>query len=107
MDSTLLEGRVPLGILVNNKNDTLLTYFYLKSFFKTGAPLDNCTIYILDPMGEPVERGKSGEIFISGAHVADGYIQGKVIIASSNNNSFVPNNIQKKKGFETIITLII
>lgn len=106
VDSTLLEGRVPLGILFNNKNDKLLTYFYLKSFFKTGAPLDNCTIYILDSMGEPVERGKSGEIFISGAHVADGYIKGKDI-TSSTKNSFVPNTIQKKKGFETIITLVI
>jgi len=56
--------------------------------------LDNCAVYVLNSMGEPVERGQIGEVFISGAHVADGYIKGKEVM---NNNSFVTNTIEENK----------
>lgn len=60
-----------------------------------GSALDNCAIYILNPMGEPVESGQIGEVFVSGAHVADGYINGTKPV---NTTSFIANNAEKRKG---------
>lgn len=59
-----------------------------------GSALDNCAIYILNSFGELVERGQIGEVFISGAHVADGYING----LKANNTSFMPNTVDNSKG---------
>src|SRR6185436_11911578 len=39
-----------------------------------GKPIANTRIYILDGHGEPVPAGVSGEIFIGGSGVANGYL---------------------------------
>ncbi|MCY1059147.1 non-ribosomal peptide synthetase/type I polyketide synthase [Nannocystis sp. SCPEA4] len=38
-----------------------------------GAPLPNCTIYLLDRHGEPVPPGSPGELHIGGVQVSRGY----------------------------------
>lgn len=57
--------------------------------------MDNCAIYILNPFGEPVESGQIGEVFVSGAHVADGYINGTKTV---NTTSFIANSTEERKG---------
>ena len=60
---------------------------------QTGMALDSCDVYVLNASGEPVERGQIGQVFVAGAHIADGYVNGKEMAAN-----FVINAIQKKKG---------
>lgn len=60
----------------------------------TGSALDNCAIYILNSQGELVERGQIGEVFVSGAHVAGGYING----TKTSSVSFMSNSVEKRKG---------
>jgi non-ribosomal peptide synthetase component F len=50
-------------------------------------------VYVLNATGEPVERGQIGQVFVSGAHIADGYVNGKEMTAN-----FLVNAIQKTKG---------
>ena len=52
-------------------------------------------MYVVNSLGEPVEWDEIGEVFIAGAHVASGYINGKEMV----NNSFVANTVQvDRKG---------
>uniref|UniRef100_A0A0P5KZY5 Ss-alanyl conjugating enzyme n=2 Tax=Daphnia magna TaxID=35525 RepID=A0A0P5KZY5_9CRUS len=74
VDSLTIDNRIPLG-----------------------SALDNCAIYILNPFGEPVESGQIGEVFVSGAHVADGYINGTKTV---NTTSFIANSTEERKGYE-------
>ncbi|XP_046647830.1 tyrocidine synthase 3-like isoform X2 [Daphnia pulicaria] len=64
-----------------------------------GSALDNCAIYILSPLGEVVDLGQIGEVFVSGAHVAEGYINGT---KTGNTASFVANAADERKGHETM-----
>src|SRR5262249_27255775 len=39
-----------------------------------GRPIDNTTVYVLDPQGEPVPPGVLGELVIGGTGVSHGYL---------------------------------
>lgn len=56
--------------------------------------MDNCAIYILNSSGELVERGQIGEVFVSGAHIADGYIN----VSKGSGTSFIANTAGGRKG---------
>lgn len=42
-----------------------------------GIPLYNTVIYLLDSDYRPVKLGETGEMFVSGANLADGYVNGR------------------------------
>lgn len=42
-----------------------------------GYPIFNTTIYILDAEKKPVKAGETGELFVSGANLAHGYVNGR------------------------------
>ncbi|KAF5303146.1 hypothetical protein FQR65_LT08309 [Abscondita terminalis] len=42
-----------------------------------GLPVDNTIIYILDSQLRPVQKGEVGELFVAGANVPDGYVNGR------------------------------
>lgn len=62
-----------------------VTYFIceskaqMKSFDKVpiGFPVDNTAIYILDNDLSPVKAGDTGEMFVSGSNLANGYVNGR------------------------------
>lgn len=39
-----------------------------------GRPLANLTTYVLDPYGNPVPQGVTGELYLGGSSLADGYL---------------------------------
>lgn len=50
-----------------------------------GSPISNTMICILDAEGCPVKKGEIGELFVSGANLAHGYVNGR------ENESFIEN----------------
>ncbi|KAK4875342.1 hypothetical protein RN001_011764 [Aquatica leii] len=42
-----------------------------------GLPIDNTIIYLLDSEFRPVRAGEVGELFVAGANLADGYVNGR------------------------------
>lgn len=42
-----------------------------------GRPIFNTTIYILDADRKPIEVGETGELYVSGANLAVGYVNGR------------------------------
>ncbi|KAK5644614.1 hypothetical protein RI129_005914 [Pyrocoelia pectoralis] len=42
-----------------------------------GVPIDNTIVYILDPDYRPVKVGEVGELFVAGANLASGYVNGR------------------------------
>jgi len=59
-----------------------------------GRPMLNRTIYILDPYGNMVPSGVSGEIHIGGDYLACGYLNRPELTAAK----FVPDPFNKKPG---------
>jgi acyl-CoA synthetase (AMP-forming)/AMP-acid ligase II len=45
--------------------------------FVLGIPVDNTIIYLLDSELRPVKAGDIGELFVSGANLASGYVNGR------------------------------
>ncbi|GBP61022.1 Tyrocidine synthase 3 [Eumeta japonica] len=62
-----------------------VTYYVLESFdqlslFPTipiGSPLQNCAVYILDEEMNVVREGETGEIWVGGMNLANGYVGGQ------------------------------
>jgi len=59
-----------------------------------GGPINNTTIHILDPDGEPAPIGVAGEIFIGGLGVAKGYHRRAALTAER----FVPDRFSDRAG---------
>ncbi len=73
------------------------TIYQVKQVNRTipiGRPIANTEIYILDPSGQPVPIGISGELHIGGASVARGYLHRPEL----NAEKFIPNPFSTKLG---------
>jgi amino acid adenylation domain-containing protein len=66
----------------------------LASVPNLGGPLAGTRLYVLDPQGEPVADGETGELHIAGAGLANGYHGRPGLTASS----FVPDPFSTQPG---------
>jgi len=79
-----LDGKAAPKRLVNvygpTENSVLSTFFHVKSpdMFTSnvpvGIPISNSTVHILDAFQRPVPIGITGELYVGGPGVADGYL---------------------------------
>jgi fengycin family lipopeptide synthetase B len=69
-----------------------------RSFVPIGRPAANVQIYILDQFLNPVSENVTGDLYISGDGLADGYLNREAL----NSEMFIPNPfIQGKKMYKT------
>ncbi|VVC31519.1 AMP-binding, conserved site,AMP-dependent synthetase/ligase,Phosphopantetheine binding ACP domain [Cinara cedri] len=62
-----------------------VSYFAIKSFddlrfgdkIPIGVPVDNTALYLLDDKGQTVPPGSLGELYVAGANLASGYVNGR------------------------------
>ncbi|KAB8321062.1 non-ribosomal peptide synthetase [Tolypothrix campylonemoides VB511288] len=59
-----------------------------------GSPIPDLSLYILDQNRQPVPIGVSGEIYVGGAGVTQGYLNRPELT----NERFIPNHFSKKPG---------
>ncbi len=71
-----------------NADDELLTLPPI------GKPIDNCRLYILDNSEEPVPIGITGELYIGGVPVANGYLNQPELTAKK----FITDKFSKQVG---------
>ena len=58
-----------------------------------GKPLSNSRVYILDAQREPVPEGTEGDLYVSGALIAKGYLENTSSTATSQDEpAFTPNS---------------
>ncbi len=63
-----------------------------------GRPMPNVRIYLMDRLGRPVPRGMCGEIYIGGAGVAEGYLNGRDDSGHFSEDPFVPGKKLYRTG---------
>ena len=59
-----------------------------------GQPLDNCTVFVVDPRLQPVPQLWHGELLLGGCHLADGYHRRPALTAER----FVPDPFGEAPG---------
>lgn len=59
-----------------------------------GKPIDNTQLYILGDLGQPVPKGVTGELFIGGVQVAQGYLN----LPDLTNEKFLQDPFTSKEG---------
>ena len=57
-----------------------------------GKPLGNTRVYILDALREPVPEGTEGDLYVSGALIASGYLENATIANSQDEAAFTANS---------------
>ena len=61
-----------------------------------GKPIYNCNVYILDEDLKPMPKGESGEIYLSGLNIVDGYVDKQRM------TRFKENTVLPMSGHETM-----
>lgn len=57
-----------------------------------GEPVDNTTVYLLNPELKPVANGEVGELYVSGLNLAAGYVNGR------DPERFITNSLSSEPG---------
>lgn len=110
VEKVQLKNKVPLGSsnllskFIYKFFGNLTTFIYFYKYHTLGYVIDNCAVYILNSLGKLAELGEVGEVFISGAHVADGYVEEQKQASSAKKcgSLFVPDTVS---GWEGMIFL--
>ncbi|MBA9085510.1 amino acid adenylation domain-containing protein/non-ribosomal peptide synthase protein (TIGR01720 family) [Fontibacillus solani] len=84
------------------ENTVVTTYFRvdeLEDNIPIGKPVDNCRVYILNAQQQLQPVGVTGEIYISGAGIARGYLnQPELTIEKFLSDPFVPGEVMYRTG---------